>query len=140
MPENSIGPKISESLAVPAGDFSEWLRDAEASLQSGTGATAVPCGVCTACCRSSMFIHINPEETQTIPRIPRALLFDAPGLPKGHLVMGYNDKGHCPILVTLDDAGIPVRVAELDAKARGVWKSLAFASSTRLPSIRISPI
>jgi Fe-S-cluster containining protein len=99
MPENSIGPKISESLAVPAGDFSEWLRDAEASLQSGTGATAVPCGVCTACCRSSMFIHINPEETQTIPRIPRALLFDAPGLPEGHLVMGYNDKGHCPILV-----------------------------------------
>jgi Fe-S-cluster containining protein len=46
-----------------------------------------------------MFIHINPEETQTIRRIPRALLFDSPGLPKGHLVMGYNDKGHCPMLV-----------------------------------------
>jgi Fe-S-cluster containining protein len=82
-----------------AGDFSEWLRDAEASLQSGTGAVAVACGTCTACCRSAMFIHINPEETQTIQRIPRALLFEAPGLPKGHLVMGYNDKGHCPMLV-----------------------------------------
>jgi Fe-S-cluster containining protein len=46
-----------------------------------------------------MFIHINPEETQTIQRIPRALLFDAPGLPKGHLVMGFNDQGHCPMLV-----------------------------------------
>jgi Fe-S-cluster containining protein len=46
-----------------------------------------------------MFIHIKPEETQTIRRIPRALLFPAPGAPKGHLLMGYNDKGHCPMLV-----------------------------------------
>jgi len=46
-----------------------------------------------------MFIHIKPEETQTIQRIPRPLLFPAPGLPKGHVLMGYNDKGHCPMLV-----------------------------------------
>jgi Fe-S-cluster containining protein len=46
-----------------------------------------------------MFIHIKPEETQTIQRIPRALLFPAPGLPKGHVLMGYNDEGHCPMLV-----------------------------------------
>lgn len=45
-----------------------------------------------------MFIHIGPEETETIRRIPRALLFPAPGLPKGHMVMGYSDKGHCPML------------------------------------------
>jgi len=46
-----------------------------------------------------MFIHIAPEETKTIQRIPRALLFAAPGRPKGHLLMGYSDKGHCPMLV-----------------------------------------
>jgi Fe-S-cluster containining protein len=46
-----------------------------------------------------MFIHIKPEETQTIRRIPRALLFPAPGLPKGHVLMGYNDQGHCPMLI-----------------------------------------
>jgi Fe-S-cluster containining protein len=46
-----------------------------------------------------MFIHIKPEERQTIRRIPRALLFPAPGQPKGHVLMGYNDKGHCPMLV-----------------------------------------
>ncbi len=46
-----------------------------------------------------MFVHIKPEETQTIQRIPRALLFSAPGLPKGHVLLGYNDKGHCPMLV-----------------------------------------
>jgi Fe-S-cluster containining protein len=46
-----------------------------------------------------MFIHIKPEETQTLRRIPRALLFPAPGRPKGHVLMGYNDKGHCPMLI-----------------------------------------
>jgi uncharacterized protein len=46
-----------------------------------------------------MFIHIKPEETQTIRRIPRALLFPAPGLPQGHVLMGCSDKGHCPMLV-----------------------------------------
>ena len=29
--------------------------------------------------------------------IPRALLFPAPGLPKGHVVMGYDEHGHCPM-------------------------------------------
>jgi Fe-S-cluster containining protein len=46
-----------------------------------------------------MFIHIQPEETKTIQRTPRALLFPAPGLPEGHVLMGYNDQGHCPMLV-----------------------------------------
>jgi len=86
-------------VGLPAGNFSEWLRGAEATLRSGKGGTDVPCGTCTACCRSSMFVHIRPEETQTIQRIPSALLFPAPGWPKGHVLMGYSDKGHCPMLV-----------------------------------------
>jgi Fe-S-cluster containining protein len=45
-----------------------------------------------------MFIPIQPEEMQTIQRIPRALLFPAPGLPKGHVLMGYSDTGQCPML------------------------------------------
>jgi uncharacterized protein len=90
---------MSKPSGLPAGDFSQWLRDAGASLRSGNGGADVPCGNCNACCRSSMFIHITPTETRTIQRIPRALLFPAPGLPKGHLLMGYSDKGHCPMLV-----------------------------------------
>jgi hypothetical protein len=35
----------------------------------------------------------------TLRRIPRALLFPAPGLPEGHVLMGYGDKGQCPMLV-----------------------------------------
>ena len=46
-----------------------------------------------------MFIPIKPEETKTIQRIPRALLFPAPGLPKGHVLLGYDDQGRCPMLV-----------------------------------------
>jgi Fe-S-cluster containining protein len=60
---------------------------------------AVPCGDCTACCTSSQFVHVGPDERETLARIPRALLFAAPGLPKGHMVMGYDDHGHCPMFV-----------------------------------------
>ncbi len=90
----------SESASsVPAGNFSAWLHGTEASLRSGNGGADVPCGACRGCCRSSMFIYIKPEERQTIRRIPRALLFPAPGLPKGHVLMGYDDKGQCPMLI-----------------------------------------
>ena len=46
-----------------------------------------------------MFIHVRPEEKETLRRIPRALLFPAPGLPKGHVLMGYRDNGECPMLI-----------------------------------------
>ena len=89
----------NRSASVPAGEFSAWLSCTEASLRSGDGGADVPCGACRGCCRSSMFIHIRPEETQTLRRIPRALLFPAPGLPKGHVLMGYGDQGQCPMFV-----------------------------------------
>lgn len=84
---------------VAAGDFTQWLEATEAALHSGGGGADVPCGACRGCCRSSMFIHIKPEETRTIQRIPRALLFPAPGLPKGHLLLGYRDNGECPMFL-----------------------------------------
>ena len=46
-----------------------------------------------------MFIHIRPEEIETLRQIPRTSLFAAPGLPKGHVLMGYNEAGHCPMLI-----------------------------------------
>ena len=63
------------------------------------GATAdVPCGTCTACCTSSQFVHIEPDEADALAAIPSALLFPAPGLPEGHVLLGYDEKGHCPML------------------------------------------
>ena len=79
-------------------DFSLWLDDMRAAIRDGTTA-AVPCGGCTACCTSSQFVHVGPDETETLAHIPGELLFPAPGLPDGHVVLGYDERGHCPMFV-----------------------------------------
>ncbi|HET7720760.1 MAG TPA: YkgJ family cysteine cluster protein, partial [Acidimicrobiales bacterium] len=81
---------MAETHTLPAGRFSTWL------VRIGVD---VPCGTCTACCTSSQFVHIGPDERDTLSRIPKALLFPAPGQPKGHVVMGYDERGHCPMFV-----------------------------------------
>ena len=85
-------------MTLPAGHLPTWAEDMRAAL-AGERDAEVPCGSCTACCRSSQFVHIAPDETATLSRIPRALLFPAPGRPKGHVVLGYDERGHCPMLV-----------------------------------------
>lgn len=83
---------------LPAGDFSAWLREMTAALR-GDGESVVPCAGCTACCRASQFVHIAPDETGTLAHIPYELLFPAPRMPRGHVVLGYDERGHCPMLV-----------------------------------------
>lgn len=81
---------------LPAGPFAPWLLELVRAQEEGVG-IQVPCGECTACCTSSQFIHIAPSEEEALARIPGALLFPAPGLPKGHVVLGYDEHGHCPM-------------------------------------------
>ena len=81
-----------------AGSFAAWADHTRAS-QAGDAEATVPCDGCTACCRSSFFVHIAPDETTTLSRIPRELLVRAPGLPPGYMVLGYDERGHCPMLV-----------------------------------------
>jgi len=88
---------VEEEGELAAGDFSSWLDGMRRALH-GRGVSDVACGSCTACCTSSQFVHIGPDETETLSRIPRALLFPAPGLPPGHAVLGYDENGHCPML------------------------------------------
>src|SRR3954471_9741429 len=83
---------------LPAGDFSSWLADLRSALRGERDAD-VPCGDCTACCTSSQFVHIGPEETDTLAHIPAELLFPAPRMPRGHVLMGYDERGHCPMLI-----------------------------------------
>lgn len=83
---------------LAAGDFSRWMHGMQQALR-GERAAEVPCGTCTACCRSSQFVHIGPEETDTIAHIPPDLLFPAPRLARGHVLLGYDEKGHCPMLI-----------------------------------------
>ena len=83
---------------VAAGDFSQWIGEIGAAIRDERGSD-VPCDGCTACCRSSQFIHIRPDETDTLSRIPDELKFAAPGRPRGHVVLGYDERGHCPMLI-----------------------------------------
>jgi Fe-S-cluster containining protein len=82
---------------LPAGDFSEWVDGMQSALR-GESDSDVPCGTCTACCTASQFVHIAPDETDALAHIPRELLFPAPGLPRGHKLLGYDENGHCPML------------------------------------------
>lgn len=83
---------------LDAGDLSSWLHQMQAALR-GEADAEVPCGTCTACCRSSQFVHVEPDEADALAAIPSELLFPAPGLPMGHVLLGYDERGHCPMLV-----------------------------------------
>ena len=87
-----------EDDALAAGGFSTWLQGMTEAI-AGRRDSDVPCDGCTACCTSSQFVHIAPEETDTLAHIPKALLFPAPRMPRGHVLMGYDERGHCPMLV-----------------------------------------
>jgi Fe-S-cluster containining protein len=88
-------------MTRPAADgpaFASWLADTQAAIR-GERDAVVPCGDCTACCTSSQFVHIGPEETDALAHLPADVLFPVPGFPPGHVLMGYDDRGHCPMFV-----------------------------------------
>ena len=82
---------------LPAGDFASWLVEIREAIE-GEGTTDVPCGACVACCSSSQFVHIAPDERDALAHIPTALLFPAPRMTRGHVLMGYDEHGRCPML------------------------------------------
>ena len=90
---------MSENVdTIAAGSFSVWLRGLGEALR-GEADSDVPCGSCTACCTSAQFVHIAPDEADALDHIPRELLFPAPRMPRGHVLMGYDEQGRCPMLV-----------------------------------------
>src|SRR6476619_5859952 len=95
-PEVAYRRWVTDDAELAAGDFSAWLTEIEGALRGEHG-TDVPCGECTACCTASQFVHIGPEETDTLAHIPAELLFPAPWWPEGHLIMGYDEYGRCPM-------------------------------------------
>lgn len=86
---------------LEAGAFGTWVTQMRESIDGDHGSD-VRCGTCTACCTSSQFIHIRPDETDTLAHIPKSLLFPAPRLPEGHVLMPYDGRGHCPMLVDFE--------------------------------------
>jgi hypothetical protein len=89
---------------LDAGPFGAWLAQLLGAVR-GEGETDVPCGTCVACCSSSQFVHIEPDEVDTLAHIPAALRFPAPRLPRGHVLLGYDERGRCPMLT---DAGCSI--------------------------------
>ena len=83
---------------LAAGDFGAWLSGMRAAIR-GERDAEVPCDGCSACCTAGQFVHIAPDETETLGRIPRRLLFPAPLMPEGHVVIPHDARGHCPLLV-----------------------------------------
>ncbi|HMC38961.1 MAG TPA: YkgJ family cysteine cluster protein [Acidimicrobiales bacterium] len=78
-------------------DFAAWRSEFRRALDEG-GATDVPCEGCTACCRSGQFVLIERDEAAALGRIPPRLLVPAPGREDGAMVMGYDERGRCPML------------------------------------------
>ncbi len=81
---------------IPAGNLADWLAQMQEALAGGE--SDVPCGECTACCRSAHFIHVGADEAEALWHIPRKFLVPAPGAADGTLVMGFDEFGHCPML------------------------------------------
>jgi len=88
---------VQGGSSLNAGLFSVWLEQVLLAI-SGKGVSEVPCGDCTACYTSSQFVHIGPDETETLSHIPPELTFPAPLMPEGHVIIGYDGSGHCPLL------------------------------------------
>src|SRR4051812_18803492 len=83
------------SDVIPAGSFSDWLRDMRRALAGGPG-MEVACGDCVGCCTSSYFIKVRPHEKRALAAIDPVFLEDAPG-PAPARLMGYLENGHCPM-------------------------------------------
>jgi uncharacterized protein len=89
-PQQDAGP-------LEAGEFGAWLAAMRRALRHEADAD-VPCGDCCACCSTSHFVHIGPEEGETLAEVPGELLFAAPGMPAGHVVLPFDARGRCPLL------------------------------------------
>jgi len=90
-------PDPPTSDPIDAGPFGAWLDAIRAAIR-GEHDADVACGTCVGCCSSSQFIHIDPGEADALAHIPHELLVPAPGMPKGTVVMGYDERGRCPML------------------------------------------
>jgi len=124
------------SAPLPAGEFSTWLRYMRRALR-GERSSDVPCDSCTACCRSSQFVHIAPDETETLAHIPSALLFPTPRRPTGHVLLGHDEEGCCRRTCrTYDCRVFPASAVEIEDEEKALIAERAPTLAVRLPRRR----
>jgi hypothetical protein len=117
---------------LDAGRVASWLASMDAAL-NGDAESDVPCDGCTACCRSSTFVPVLPDDAGALAAIPADLLFPLPGRPEVR-VMGYDDDGHCPMLV--DDR---CSIYAQRPRACRVYDCRAFAATGVEPDVDSQP-
>jgi Fe-S-cluster containining protein len=86
---------MPETTALPAGNFSDWLRAMRAALAGGPGMD-VACGDCVGCCTSSYYIKVRAHETDSLQHIPAEHLAPLAG-EVGTQLMGFDGDGRCPM-------------------------------------------
>ena len=79
---------------VPAGRFSDWLRQMRAALAGNSGMD-VACGDCRGCCTSSYFVKVRAHERAALERIGEENLRPLPNARNGAMLMGFHENGHC---------------------------------------------
>jgi hypothetical protein len=91
--------EISMSAMPPAdaGEFGAWLREMRAALRDDRDVD-VACGTCVGCCTSSLYILLRPKDAPVLPHVPPEFLVESSRLPAGQRAMGYDARGHCPML------------------------------------------
>ena len=84
-------PGAGESI-----DFSAWRDELRRVVEAG-GTSDVPCGDCTACCRSRQFVQIDDDELETLAQVDSRLLVRNP-TGSASWILGYDAAGRCPML------------------------------------------
>ena len=80
-----------------AGEFGSWLDDLKAARAEG-GSMDVPCGSCTACCRSGQLIPVGADEADALAHISPHHLAPMPG-ESGTFVLTHDPSGRCSQLL-----------------------------------------
>jgi Fe-S-cluster containining protein len=98
-PDSRLPPHSDANAGapIPAGEFGAWLANFRAALRDDREAD-VPCGDCSGCCTSSYAIVLRPHETAAARAIPPEFLVRDPHDPAGRQLVGYDARGHCPML------------------------------------------
>jgi Fe-S-cluster containining protein len=85
---------VEERAGEPAAvEFGAWRAAFTAVLREG-GSMDVPCGGCTACCRSGKLIPVEPDESEALAHIPAGALVPMPGQP-ARRVLKHDESGRC---------------------------------------------
>ena len=91
--------QLADGDALAAGDFSAWLAGMQAALRGRARRRTCPAAAARPAAPRRSSSTSPPTRPRRSPASPKELLFPAPLMPEGHVVLGHDERGHCPMLV-----------------------------------------